>query len=179
MEGRLFGMKTHLLGNVGKGPRQFHQGQAGLWFPGFLLSHGRMTTGASALFLLGRRVRTEGLWTQGDPSHPFDFGPSLFRGFLVDELHDPCVIQRGWRVTGPRSAGLDLVQPRDPFFTGRYFYSYHAWVGLESNYRTWPATLSTARAPCVLCVSRLFPLEITSRPTLALFAHRVRKTCLL
>ena len=179
-------MKTHLLGNVGKGPRQFHQGQAGLWFPGFLLSRGRMTTGASALFLLGRCVRTEGLWTHGDPSHPVDLGSSLFRGFLVDELHDSRVIQRGWRVTGPRSVGfgLDLVQPRDPFFTrrfftGTYFYSYNACSGLESNYRTWPATLSTARAPGVLCVSRLFPLEITSRPTLALFAHRLRKTCLL
>ena len=136
MEGRLFGMKTHLLGNVGKGPRQFHQGQAGLWFPGFLLSHGRMTTGASALFLLGRRVRTEGLWTQGDPSHLVDFGPSLFRGFLADELHDPCVIQRGWRVTGPRSAGLDVVQPRDPFFYGALFLFVPClgWAGIQLSY---------------------------------------------
>ena len=54
-------MKTHLLRNVGKGLRQFHQGQAGLLLAGFLLSQGRMTTGASALFLLGHRVKTEGL----------------------------------------------------------------------------------------------------------------------
>ena len=133
-------MKTQLLGNVGKGPRQFHQGQAGLWFPGFLLSHGRMTTGASALFLLGRRVRTEGLWTQGDPSHPVDFGPSLFRGFLVDELHDPCVIQRGWRVTGPRSAGLDLVQPRDPFLRGVIFIRTMPGLG-------WNPTIVLGRPP--------------------------------
>ena len=174
-------MKTHLLRSVGKGPCQFHQGQAGFLFGGFLLAHGRMTTGASALFLLGRRVRTEGLLTKGDPRHRVDFGSSLFRGFLVDELQDPLVIQRGWRVIGPQSAGfgLDLVQPRDPFFTGRYSYSYHAWVALESNYRTWLATLSTVPTRCVHSVSRLFPREITSRPTLALFAHRVRKTCLL
>ena len=181
MEGRLFGMKTHLLRNVGKGPCQFRQGQAGFSFSGFLLSHGRMTTGASALFLLGRRVRTEGLLTKGDPRHPVDFRSSLFRGFLVDELHDPRFIQLVWRVTGPRSVGfgLDLVQPRDSFFTGRYFYSYHARVPLESNYRTWLATLSTVPTRCVLCVSRLFLPEITSRPILALFAHRVRKKCLL
>ena len=139
-----------------------------------------MTTGASALFLLGRHVRTEGLLTKGDPHHPVDLSSSLFRGFLVDELHDPRFIQLGWRVTGARSAGfgLDLVQPRDPFFTGRYFYSYHAWVALESNYRTWLATLSTVPTRFVLCVTRLFLPEITSRPILALFAHRVRKTCL-
>ena len=113
-------MKTHLLGNVGKGPCQFHQGHAGFGFGRFLLAHGRMTTGASALFLLGRCVRTEGLLTRGDPRHPTDFGSSLFRGFLVDELHDPLVIQRGWRVIGLQSAGfgLDLVQPRDPFLRG-------------------------------------------------------------
>ena len=123
MEGRLFGMKTHLLRNVGKGPCQFHQGQAGFLFSGFLLSHGRMTTGASALFLLGRHVRTEGLLTKGDPRHPVVFGSSLFRGFLVDELHDPRFIQLVWRVTGPRSVGfgLDLVQPRDSFFYGALF----------------------------------------------------------
>ena len=145
-------MKTHLLRNVGKGPCQFHQGQAGFLFGGFLLAHGRMTTGASVLFLLGRRVRTEGLLTKGGPRHPVDFRSSLFRGFLVDELHDPRVIQRGWQVTGPRSAGLglDLVQPPDPFFTRRFlfFYSYHAWVALESNYRTWLATLSTGPKRC-------------------------------
>ena len=61
-------MKTHLLGNVGKGPGQFHQGHAGFGFGRFLLAHGRMTTGASALFLLGRRIRTEGLLTKGDPA---------------------------------------------------------------------------------------------------------------
>ena len=54
-------MKTHLLGNVGKGPGQFHQGHAGHMFGEFLLAHGWMTSGESALFLLGRRVRTEGL----------------------------------------------------------------------------------------------------------------------
>ena len=163
-------MKTHLLRNVGKGPCHFHQGQAGFFFGRFLLAHGRMTTGASALFLLGRRVRTEGLLTKGDPRHPVDFRSSLFGGFLVDELHDTRIVCRGWRVTGPRSAGfgLDLVQPRDPFFTGRfvYSYSYHAWVALESNYRTWLATLSTVPTRCVHSVSRLFPREITSRPTL-------------
>ena len=54
IKGRLFGMKTHLLGNVGKGPGQFHQGHAGLLFRGFLLAHGWMTTGTSALlFFLG------------------------------------------------------------------------------------------------------------------------------
>ena len=167
-------MKTYLLG-------KFYQGQAGFLFGGFLLGHGRMTTGASALFLLGRRVRTEGLLTKGDPRHPVDFRSSLFGGFLVDELHDTRIVCRGWRVTGPRSAGfgLDLVQPRDPFFKGRYSYSYHAWVALESNYRTWLATLSTVPTRCVLSVSKLFLPEITSRPTLALFVHRVRKTCLL
>ena len=104
-------MKTHLLGNVGKDPSQFHQGQAGFLFGGFLLAHGRMTTGASALLFLGRRVRTEGLLTKGDPHHPVDFRSSLVGGFLVDELHDTHIVCRGWRVTGPRSAGfgLDLV----------------------------------------------------------------------
>ena len=151
-------MKTHLPRNVGKGPCQFHQGQAGFSFGGFLLAYWRMTTGSSALFLLSGRVRMEGLLTIGDPRHPVDFRSSLFRGFLVDEPHDPRVIQQGWRVTGQRSAGfgLDLVQPRDPFFTGRYSYSYHAWVALESNYRTWLATLSTVPTRCVLSVSRLF-----------------------
>ena len=161
---------------------QCWEGQAGLLLTGFLRSHGRMKTGASALFLLGSRVRTEGLLTKGDPSHPVDFSSSLFRGFLVDELHDTRFIQLGWSVTGPRSAGFDLylVQPRHPFFTGRCLLSsHHAWVGLESNYRTWTATLSTALTRCVLCVSRFFLPEITSRPILALFAHRVRKTCLL
>ena len=85
--------------------------------------------------------------TKGDPRHPVDFRSSLVGGFLEDELHDTRIVCRGWRVTGPRSAsfGLDLVQPRDPFFTGRFFYSYshHAWVALESNFRTWLATLST------------------------------------
>ena len=76
----MFGMKTHLQRNVGKGSSQFHQGQALFLFGRFLLSHGRMTTGA--LFLLGRRVRTKGLVTKGDPHHPVDFRPSLFRGFL-------------------------------------------------------------------------------------------------
>ena len=140
---------------------QCWEGQAGLLLAGFLRSHGRMKTG---------------------PSHPVDFSSSLFRGFLVDELHDIRFIQLGWSVTGPRSAGFDLylVQPRHPFFTGRFsFSSHHAWVGLESNYRTWTATLSTALTRCVLCVSRFFLPEITSRPILALFAHRVRKTCLL
>ena len=101
-------MKTHLLGNVGKDPSQFHQGQAGFLFGGFLLAHGRMT---SALLFLGRRVRTEGLLTKGDPHHPVDFRSSLVGGFLVDELHDTHIVCRGWRVTGPRSAGfgLDLV----------------------------------------------------------------------
>ena len=174
-------MNTHLLRNVGKGPCQFHQGQADFWFGGFLFAHGWMTTAASALFLLGRRVRTDGLLTKGDPRHPVDFRSSLFGGVLVDELHDTRIVCRGWRVSGRRSAsvGLDLVQPRDPFFTGRYSYSYHAWVALESNYHTWLATLSTVPTRCVLSVSRLFRPEITSRPTLALFVHRVRKTCLL
>ena len=81
-------MKTHLLGNVGKGPCQFHQGHAGFGFGRFLLAHGRMTTGASALFLLGRRVRTEGLLTKGDPRHPVDVGSSLVGGFLLDEFQN-------------------------------------------------------------------------------------------
>ena len=85
-------MKAHLVGNVGIGPCQFHQGKAGFLFGGFLLAHGRMTTGASALFLLGRRVRTEGLLTKG---HPVDFRSSLFGGFLVDELHDTRIVCRG------------------------------------------------------------------------------------
>ena len=93
MEGRLFGMKTHLVGNVGEGPSQFQQGQAGLGFGGFLLAHEQMTSRASALFLLGRRVRTEGLLTKGDPRHPVDVGSSLVGGFLLDEL-------RNVRVTG-------------------------------------------------------------------------------
>ena len=150
---------------------------------GFHLAQGRMTTGASALFFLGRRVRTEGLLTKDDPHHPVDVCSSLVGGFLVDELHDTRLVGRGWRVTGTRSAGfgLDLVQPRDPFFTGSFFnsYSYHAWVALQSNYRTWLATLSTVPTRGVLFVSRLFRPEITSRPTLALFVHWVRKTCLL
>ena len=66
-------MKAHLLRNVGKGPRQFHQGRAGFLLAGCLLSHGWMTTGASALFLFGSRVRAEGLLTKGDPSHPVDW----------------------------------------------------------------------------------------------------------
>ena len=87
MEGRLFGMKAHLMGNVGKGPGQFQQGQAGLGLGRFLLARGRMTASASALFLLGRRVRTEGLLTKGDPRHPVDVRSSLVGGFLADELH--------------------------------------------------------------------------------------------
>ena len=127
-------MKTHLLGNVGKGPCQFHQGQAGFLFDGFLLAHGGMTTGASALFLLGRRVRTEGLLTKGNPRHPVDFRSSLVGGFLVDELHDTRILCRGWRVTGPRSVcfGLDLVQPRDPFFYGALFL-FDSMPGLRWN----------------------------------------------
>ena len=145
-----------------------------------------MTTDPLEFFHLGSRVRTEGLLTKGETRHLVDSSSSLFRGFLVDELHDTRFIQLGWRVTGPRSAGfgVDLVQPRYPFFTwrfftGRYFYSYHAWVALESNYRTWTATLSTVATRCVLCVSRLFLPEIKSRPILALFVHRVHRTCLL
>ena len=49
----------------------------------FLLSHGWMTTGASALFLFGSSVRTKGLLTKCDPSHPVDLGSSLFGYFLV------------------------------------------------------------------------------------------------
>ena len=79
-------MKTHLLGNVGKGPGQFHQGHAGLGFGGFLLAQGWMTAGASALFLLGRRVRTEGLLTKGDPHNPVDVRASLVGSFLADEF---------------------------------------------------------------------------------------------
>ena len=172
-------MKTHLLRNVGKGPRQFHQGRAGFLLAGCLLSHGWMGTGASAFFLFGSRVRAEGLLTKGDPSHPVDFGSSLFSGFFVDELYDTRFIQLGWSVTCTRSAafGLYLVQPLHPFFTGVFLFS--SRHGLESNYRTWTATLFIARTRCVLCVSRLFPPEITSRTTLTSFVHRVCKTCLL
>ena len=125
-------MKTHLLRNVGKGPRQFHQGQTGLLFAGVFLLHGRMTTRASALFLFGSRVRTDGLLTKGDPNHPVDVRSSLFSGFLVNELHDLCLIRVGWTITCLRSAGLrlDLVQKPYPFFTGRFlFYSHYIWVG--------------------------------------------------
>ena len=173
-------MKTHLLRNVGKGPYQFHQGQARFLVGGFLLSHGLMTTGTSALFLLGRHVRTERLLTKGDPHHPVDLSSSLFRGFFVDELHGPRFIQLWWRVTGARSAGfgLDLVQPRDPFFTGRYFI--RTMPGLR-----WNPTIVLDWPPFPLYQHvASFPFqdflpEITSRPILALFAHRVSKTCLL
>ena len=99
-------MKTHLQHNVGKGPCQFHQGQARFLFGGFLLSHERMTTGPLAFFHLGSRVRTEGLLTKGETRNPVDFSSSLFRGFLVDELHDTGFIQLEWRVTGPRVGWL-------------------------------------------------------------------------
>ena len=94
-------MKAYLLSNVGKGLRQFHQGQASFWLAGFflLLLHGWMTTSAPTMFLLGCRVRTESLLTKGDPSHSVDFGSSLFRGFSVNELHDLDLIHVGWRVT--------------------------------------------------------------------------------
>ena len=130
---------------LGKAPASSIRVRQGFLFGGFLLAHGRMTTGTSALFLLDRCVRTEGLLTKGDPRHTVDYHSSLFGDFLVDELHDTRIVCRGRHVTGPRSAGfgLDLVQPHDPFFTGRYSYSYHAWVVLKSNYRTWLATLST------------------------------------
>ena len=174
-------MKTHLLGNVGKGPCQFHQGHAGFGFGRFPLAHGWMTTGASALFLLGRLVRTEGLLTKGDPRHHVDVGSSLVGGFLEDEFQNVRVMGGWWGVTGPGSAGirLDLIQKPHPIFSflRRYFDAYQ--VARESNYRTWQATLSTGPTRDVLYVSRLFRPEITSRPTLALFAHRVRKTCLL
>ena len=175
-------MKTHLLRNVGKGPCQFHQGQARFLFGGFLLAHGRMTTGAVALFLLGRRVRMGGLLTKGDPHRPVDFGSSSFRGFLVNELCDPRIIQRGWRVTGPRTAGfgMDLVKPPHPFDTGRFFF-FRTMPGLCWNptiVLSWPP-FRPYQHVASFCVSRLFLPEITSRPTLALFAHRVRKTCLL
>ena len=61
----------------------------------FLLAHGRMTTSAPALFLLGSRVRTKRLFTKGEPSHSVDFGSSLFRRFLVNELHDLDLIHVG------------------------------------------------------------------------------------
>ena len=67
-----------------------------------------MTTGASALFLLGRRVRTEGLLTKGDPRHPVDVRSLLVGGFLVDELHNVGVTGGRGCVTGPRLAGMGL-----------------------------------------------------------------------
>ena len=174
-------MKTHLLGNVRKGPCQFHQGPAGLLFGGFLFSHGRMTTGTSALFLLGTRVRTEGLLTKGDPSHPVDLSSSLFRGFLVDELQDTRFIQLGWRVTGPQSAGfgLDLVQPPHPFL--RAFFVFFApclaCAGIQISYLdSHPFHRTNTLRPLRF---KTFLPEITSRSILAPFVHRVRKTCLL
>jgi len=134
-------MKTHLLRNVGKGPRQFHQGQTGLSLGGFLLLHRGVTTSTSRLFLfpggaqgspfpsilfcLMKGIGVCPLLLGGTGQHfpPLQFSVFLLLGgFLSDELHDTCIIHLGWRVTGPRSTGfgLDLVQPRYPFFTGRY-----------------------------------------------------------
>ena len=108
-------------------------------------------------------------------------GLPLFGRFLLDEFHNVRVTGGWWCLTCPQSAGirLDLIQKPHPLFSfsRRYFDAYH--VARESNYRTWQATLSTGPTRGVLYVSRLFRLEITSRPTLALFGHRVRKTCLL
>jgi len=153
-------MKTHLLGNVGKGSRQFHQGQARILFGRFLLAHRGMTTRASTLFGFGA-------WLGGSQRAPFPgillgsmigigVGPlrlggtgqffpplqgsflPLFRRFLVDELHNVGVGGRNGRGRGSRSVGfgLDLVRPSHPFltFSWGYFYAYHAGVGRESNY---------------------------------------------
>ena len=120
-------MKTHLLGNVGKGPCKFHRGHASFGFGRFLLAHGWMTTGASALF--GRFLERG---TQGTPFLGILFGsmvgigvrPLLLGGagqlfpplqgsglpllgrFLLDEFQNVRVTGGWWGVTGPRSAGI-------------------------------------------------------------------------
>ena len=128
-------MKTHLLGNVGKGPGQFHQRHAGLGFGGFLLAHGGMTAGASALFFLGWRPQGPSFLgilfgsMIGIGVRPLLFGRTgqlfppglllpLFGRFLLDEFQNLC-IAAGWRgVTGPGSTRvrLDLIEKPDPFF---------------------------------------------------------------
>ena len=136
-------MKTYLLRNVGKGQRQFHQVQAGFLLAGFLLSHGQMTTGKSAMILLGSRVRTEGVLIKGDPSHPVDFSSSLFRGFLVDELHDTRFIQLGWRVTGPLSvASAWIWSNRRTLFLRGVFCYIRTMFGLR-----WNPTIVLERPP--------------------------------
>ena len=202
MEGRLFGMKTHLLGNVGKGPRQFQQGQAGFLFSGgclLLLSHGRMTRGASTLFLLpGQSSPLTGILfcpMIGIGVRPLFFGGtrqffpplqfsvlSLVGSFPMNVFQNLGVCGGRGRVplSGSTGFGLYFVQPGDFFLTGRFLFdAHHVWVERGSNCRTWRATLSTAPTPGLFSVSRLFPLEIRNRSTLGLFAHPVRKTCLL
>ena len=115
-------MKTHLLGNVGKGRCQVQQvRQVLVW---------RVSSCAWAdddwrvgIVFFGPPYKNGGLLTKDDPRHPVDVCSSVVGGFLVDELHDTRLVGRGWRVTGPRSAGfgLDLVQPRDLFFYGALF----------------------------------------------------------
>ena len=112
---------------------------------------------------------------------PPRLGLPLFGGFLLNEFQYVGVTGGRGGVTGARSAGVRLhfIEKPDPLFSFSRgdFDADHA--ARESNYRTWPATLSTGPTPGVLGVSTLFRPEITSRPTLALFEHRVRKTCLL
>ena len=137
MEGRLFGMKAHLMGNVGEGPGQFQQGQAGLGFGRFLLAHGGMTTRAASFgfFLLGWRPQGPMLLgilfgaMIGIGTSPLLFGGTgqlfpprlflpLFRRFLLDELHHVGITSGRRGVTGPRTTGirLHLIQKPDPVF---------------------------------------------------------------
>ena len=136
--------RKHLVGNVGKGPRQFHQGQAGFFlFGGFLLSHGRMTRGASTLLFLlldqstpftciivrpmigiGVRPLFFGGTSQFFPALQFSV-VSLFGGFLVNEFQDVGFRNRWGAVTLPRLTGLGLyfVQPSYLFLRGVAFFT--------------------------------------------------------
>ena len=127
MEGRLFGMKTHLLGNVGKDPRQFQQDQACFLFFGgcLLLAHGRMTRGASTLFLfpgqgspltgilfrlmIGIGVRPLFLGGTRQFFPPFQLSVlSLVGGFPMNVFHNLGVCGGRGRVTLP---GVDGLRP--------------------------------------------------------------------
>ena len=132
-------MKTHLLGNVGKGPGQFHQGHASLGFGGFLLAHRWMTTGTSALLfflgwgpqgasflgilfgsMVGIGVRPLLLGRTGQLVPP-RLGLPLFGCFLLNEFQYVGVAGGRGGVTGSRSTGIRLHLIEKPYLLFFFF----------------------------------------------------------
>ena len=74
--------------------------------------------------------------------------------------------------------GTDCKAARLGALCGAFCFLRAMTLGWNPTVVLGPATLSTALKRSLLFGSRLFPHETTSRQTLVLFAHRVRKTCL-